>query len=54
MTEIITGAAAVVTAGAGWVGDFATQITSTPLLLVFAVLPLVGLGIGMLKRLLSK
>mgnify|MGYP000987504389 CR=1 FL=1 len=36
-----------------WVGDVAEAITSNPILLVFAVLPLVGLGVGLFKRLIS-
>lgn len=40
-------------AAVGWVGDVATTITGNPLLLIFAIIPLVGLGVGLFKRLLS-
>ena len=36
-----------------WVGTVATTITDTPLLLMFAVIPLVGLGVGLFRRLLN-
>lgn len=44
---------AVVTATIGWIGDYMGAITQTgnELLLIFFALPLVGLGIGALKRL---
>lgn len=44
----------VVTAAAGWVGSFAGQIADVPLLTLAVVgVPLCGLGVGLLKRLLS-
>lgn len=43
----------IFTAAIGWVGDVAETIVSTPLLLCFAVIPLVGLGVGLFKRLIS-
>lgn len=53
MTELITSVSTVVTAAVGWVGDWVTEITATPLLVLFVVaVPLVGLGIGALNRLI--
>ena len=43
----------IFTAAVGWVGDVADAIVSQPILLCFAVLPLVGLGVGLFKRLIS-
>lgn len=45
----------VVTAVIGWIGNYMGAITASgnELLLVFFALPLVGLGIGALKRLAS-
>ena len=40
-------------AGIGWVGDVASTVSSNPILLIFVILPLVGLGIGLFRRLLS-
>lgn len=53
MSTLITAITTIVTAACGWVGQFVTVITSNDLLLMFAVMPLVGLGVGMLKRLLK-
>ena len=36
-----------------YVGDWVTAITSSPLLLAFAVVPLVGFGVGLLRRLIN-
>ena len=43
----------VFTAGVGWVAKVATTIGENPLLLLFAVVPLVGLGVGLFKRLMN-
>ena len=36
-----------------WVGTVATTIAGQPILLCFCALPLVGLGVGLFKRLIS-
>ena len=36
-----------------WISTAVTTITSNPLILIAVVLPFVGLGIGLLKRLFS-
>lgn len=53
MSGIITDVTAIVTASVGWVGQFLTVITENPLLLMFVIVPFVGLGIGLLKRLIK-
>lgn len=54
MAALLTSVTDVFTAAIGWVGTVGTTITSTPVLLLFAVgVPLCGLGVGMFKRLLS-
>jgi len=54
MTELLTAVGSVFSEAIGWVGDVATTITGTPVLLMFCVaVPLCGLGVGMFKRLLS-
>lgn len=53
MSSIITDLGTVFTAAIGWVGDVAETVTDTPMLLLFAVTPLVGLGIGMFRRLIN-
>lgn len=53
MDAVITSVTTVFTAAIGWVGTVASTIASTPLLLIFCIIPLVGLGVGLFKRLLS-
>lgn len=43
----------VFTEAIGWVGEVATTIGENPILLLFTLIPLVGLGVGLFKRLLS-
>lgn len=43
----------VFTAAIGWVADVAECIAAQPLLLLFCVLPLVGLGVGLFRRLIN-
>ena len=52
MADIISNVSSIFTAVIGWVGTVGTTITSTPILLIFAVLPLVGLGVGLFRRLI--
>ncbi len=53
MASILTDVGSIFTTAIGWVGDVATTIGSTPILLIFTVVPLVGLGVGLFKRLLN-
>ena len=53
MSDILSTVTSIFTAAIGWVGDVASTIASTPILLLFCVLPLVGLGIGLFKRLIN-
>lgn len=53
MAEIISSVSSIFTAAIGWVGTVAETVTGEPILLIFAILPLVGIGVGLFKRLLS-
>ena len=54
MASIIESVSTLVTASIGWMGDFLTEITSSPVLTIFCIaVPLVGLGVGLLKRLIG-
>ena len=55
MTAVLAAISAVVTAVVGWIGDYMGAITATgnELLLVFFAMPLVGIGIGAIKRLVG-
>lgn len=52
MSAILSVASEVVTAAIKWVGEYVTLITSQPLLLFGIVLSLVGLGVGLIKRMM--
>lgn len=54
MEAIISAVSSVFTAAIGWVGTIASTIASQSILLLAVVgVPLVGLGVGLFKRLLS-
>jgi len=53
LPDILTGVGSLVTASATWIGGFAGMVVSNPLLLLFISIPLVGMGIGLLKRLIN-
>lgn len=54
VASLIASVGTVFTAAIGWVGDVATAISGSPILVLACVgVPLVGLGVGMFKRLLS-
>lgn len=52
-SAIVADVGSIVTGSISWIGSFVGAITSHPLLLLIAVIPLVGLGAGLLKRLFS-
>ena len=53
MATIITDISSIVTAAIGWVGDFIEGIVAQPLLMIFICIPLVGLAIGLIKRMIQ-
>ena len=52
MSSILSSISSVVTAAIGWVGSFVNVITSNDLLLLFVIVAFVGLGVGLLSRLM--
>ena len=52
MATILADVGTIFTSAIGWVGNVITCITANPLLELFCVVPLVGLGVGMCKRLI--
>lgn len=50
--SIITQVGTVVTAAIGWMGDYLEVITDEPLLMLFVCLPVVGFGIGLVRRMI--
>ena len=53
LAAILADIGSIITAALGWVGSAVTTITSNPLILMAVIIPFVGLGIGLLKRLIS-
>ncbi len=52
MADIISAVTSLVTASVGWVNSFVDVITDQPLLLLFVITGFVGLGVGLIKRLI--
>jgi hypothetical protein len=52
LTAIIGAVTSVVTASIDWMTSFGQAIVETPILLLYVCVPLVGLGIGIFKRLI--
>lgn len=51
MADILASVTSFVNAAVGWVTSFCTTITGQPLLLLFVITSFVGLGVGLIKRL---
>lgn len=52
VATILTAAGDVVTEALTWVSDVATTMTNTPLILTFVVVSFVGLGVGLIRRMM--
>lgn len=52
MSALLSNVTAFVTEAIKWIGQFVTVITSNPLLLAFVIVAFVGLGVGLIKRLI--
>lgn len=53
MDAFLANIKSLVTAAIGWMGDFWAEISSDPILLTVVIgIPLIGLGIGLLTRLI--
>ena len=53
VSTVTTAVGSVFSAAVDWVGTVAETIAGEPLLLVFCVIPLIGLGVGLFKRLIN-
>lgn len=51
MATILSNVSAFVTEAISWVTSFCTCITGQPLLLMFVIVSFVGLGVGLIQRL---
>lgn len=48
----MTNVGTIVTQAISWIGDYVGVITEQPLLLAFVVVSFVGLGVGLINRLI--
>lgn len=53
VSSILSSIGTVFTTAIGWAGDVGETIVATPLLMVFVSIPLVGLGVGLFRRLIN-
>lgn len=53
MAAIITNVGSIVTASVGWIGEFVGAITANPLIEMFVIVAFVGLGVGLIRRLIK-
>ena len=52
IATILTNVSSLVTEAIKWVGSFVGAITSNPLILMFVIVAFVGLGVGLIRRLI--
>lgn len=53
VSTLLSSIGEVFSSAISWAGTVGSTIVSTPLLLLFCAIPLVGLGVGLFKRLLN-
>lgn len=52
MTTLLTDVGSIVTQAVTWIGQFTGAITSNPLIEMFVIVSFVGLGVGLIRRLI--
>lgn len=52
MADILTAVTTLVTSAVSWVTLYIGVLTDNPLLLMFVLISMVGLGVGLLRRLI--
>lgn len=52
ITTILSAVTEFVTSAISWIGSFTTAITSNGLLLIFVIVAFVGLGVGLISRII--
>lgn len=53
IANLLTSIGSIVTAAVGWMQSAASAIAANPLALLFILLPLMGAGIGLFKRIIN-
>lgn len=52
VTTLLTAAGEIVTQALTWVTDVASTMSTTPIILVFVMVSFVGLGVGLIRRMM--
>lgn len=52
MAEILSSISSIVTSSISWITSFVGAITGQPLLLLFVLVSFVGLGVGLIQRII--
>lgn len=52
ISTLVTDVGSLVTGAVSWIGSFVGAITGNPLILGFVLVALVGLGVGLINRLI--
>lgn len=52
VASLLTSAGEIVTSALGWVSDTAATMSTTPIILVFVMVAFVGLGVGLIRRMM--
>lgn len=52
IASLIANVGEIFTGAMGWAGEVGTAVADNPLLLMFVIIPFVGLGIGIFRRLM--
>lgn len=53
LATLITDIGSMVTGAVSWIGSYVGAITSNPLILAFVIIAFVGLGVGLINRLIK-
>lgn len=52
IAAILADATSIVTSAVGWIGQYVNAITGNPLIEMFVIVSFVGLGVGLIRRLI--
>lgn len=52
IATLLENVSSLVTSSVSWIGSFVGAITSNPLILMFVIVAFVGLGVGLIQRLI--
>lgn len=53
LASLITDIGSMVTGAVSWIGSYVGAVTSNPLILAFVIVAFVGLGVGLINRLIK-